>query len=101
MGENMRIEHRCPECQSLIAQPEAATPVRQAPQPIAKARRGRNSEMLAGPIDLVKLAKSRIRAIDAILRDHAKLKEERETLKRLLDAAEAKPVGTVRVIRAS
>lgn len=98
MGENMRVEHRCPECQSLIAQAE---PARQAPQPIAKAKRGRNREPVSEPINVVKLAKSRIRAIDAVLKDHERLKKERETLKRLLDAAETKPVANVRVIRAS
>lgn len=44
------------------------------------------------PLDVIKLAKARLREIERTLRHHDKLKAERDKLKRLLDAAGRAPL---------
>jgi hypothetical protein len=50
------------------------------------------------PKDIVKLAAARVREIKAELRNHAKLQTELAELERLIAAAKAKPLATIRKI---
>lgn len=51
------------------------------------------------PTDLLRAARARIKALDAELRRLTAVRRERDELKRLVDAAKAKPAARVRSLR--
>lgn len=63
----------------------------------ARARQKRVVAKVA-PIDVVKLAKRRLREVERDLRQMKRLETERDQLRRLIDAADAKPRAVVTAI---
>lgn len=82
-----------------IAEAAKVAPVRPVPaQPVVAAKPTVVAAKAAAlkPVDVVKLARTRLREVERDIKRLKKLETERDELKRLLDAAAHKPRATIR-----
>jgi len=74
--------------------------VQTAPRPVAKRHRAAPAAA-STPKDVVRMARRRLREVEAEIKRLRRLERERDELKRLVDAASNKPRAVVREIKRS
>lgn len=81
---------------AFVPGPEARTPAPVAVSPKTVEAPHRAQAKPIKPVDVVKMARARLRDVDREIKRLKKLEIERDELKRLIDAATGKPLAIVR-----
>lgn len=106
-GMGSGVIRRCIDCGEVIrsesVQPPQSAPAQEAAPPARATRKhpAENPKAQNKPVDVVKLAKRRLKEVRRELKAMRKLEAELAQLERLLNAADGKPTAVVRELRAS
>lgn len=98
------IEHTCLDCLTVFRNETAApAPVERKPAPVAHVSPAKAKPLKATEQDVIKLARAQLKQLNAEIKRLKKLEVQRDAIKRLLAAADAKPEGAanVRPLRSS
>jgi len=106
IGIGKGIVKRCIDCGEIVKDVDrpAAEQSHSASVPAtppAKSGKKSTAAPKSKPVDVIKLAKQRLREVRRELKTMRKLEAEQARLERLLNAADGKPAAVVRELRAS
>jgi|GEM_PF-4856839 hypothetical protein len=106
VGVGKGIVRRCVDCGEIVKDVDLPVPEQRQTASVPAAppsKPGKKSTAAprSKPVDVIKLAKQRLREVLRELKTMRRLEDEKAQLERLLNAADGKPAAVVRELRAS